>query len=70
LYALWRASPLATDHYPTVLVAWNASGEEGVELRLAALELPTPLLAALARLQPDGGPRVERLERVPECTTC
>ncbi len=65
LYALWQASPLATDNYPTVLAAWSAGGEDVVELRLAALDLPTPLLAALARLQPDGGLRVDRLQRIP-----
>ncbi len=65
LYVLWQASPLASDNYPTVLATWNGPDEEVVELRLAALDLPTPLLAALARLEPDSGLRVERLERVP-----
>ena len=65
LYVLWQASPLASDNYPTVLATWNGPVEEVVELRLAALDLRTPLLAALARLEPDSGLRVERLERVP-----
>lgn len=64
LYALWRASPLAGEGYPTVLAAWNSRGDELAELRLAAVDLPTPLLAALART-PQSGLRVEQLARVP-----
>ncbi len=65
LYALWRASPLATEDYPTTLAVWSPRGDLIAELRLAAVDLPTPLLAALARSELSGGIRVERLERDP-----
>jgi signal transduction histidine kinase len=67
LYVLWAGSPLAVEDYPTVLAVWNGRGEEITELRLAAVDLPTPLLAALARSDSpaSGGPRVERLDRIP-----
>ena len=61
LYGLWLESPLAADAYPTVLALWRPDGELRAELRLAALDLPAPVLATLAR----GAPRVERLERIP-----
>jgi len=65
LYALWNASPLAGEDYPTALAVWNPRGNLIADLRLAAVELPTPLLAALARSDSPGGIRVERLERIP-----
>ncbi len=65
LYALWSASPLAAEDYPTALAVWNPRGDLIADLRLAAVDLPTSLLAALARSEPSGGIRVERLERIP-----
>ncbi|MGE5760123.1 MAG: hypothetical protein ACM37V_07165, partial [Gemmatimonadota bacterium] len=65
LYELWRGSPLAGEGYPTVLAAWNGRGDELAELRLAAVDLPTPLLLALSRPEPRSGLHVERLARVP-----
>jgi signal transduction histidine kinase len=65
LYALWQEAPLAAEDYPTVLAAWDPDGHELAELRLAALDLPTPLLAALARSDSSGGLRVERVDRIP-----
>ncbi len=64
LYALWRGSPLAEEDYPTTLAVWGPRGDEQAELRLAAVDLPTPLLAAFARSEPSTGLRVERLERM------
>ncbi|HEX9703994.1 MAG TPA: ATP-binding protein [Gemmatimonadales bacterium] len=66
LYALWLHSPLAAGDYPTVLALWSNGGDLVADLRLAALDLPTRLLAELARsADPRGGVRVERLERMP-----
>jgi signal transduction histidine kinase len=66
LYALWRRSPLAGGEYPTVLVLWSEGGELAADLRLAALDLPTRLLAELARsADRRAGVRVERLDRLP-----
>ena len=65
LYAVWAGSPLALEDYPTVLAAWNGHGDETAELRLAAVDLPTPLLAALARSDSGGGMRVERFDGIP-----
>ena len=66
LYAWWRASPLAADAYPASLAVWSRSGEPRAEIRLASLDLPSALLAALVRSpETAGGPRVETLERVP-----
>ena len=75
LYVLWLQSPLAADAYPTVLALWAPDGGLRAELRLASLDLPTPLLATLARgaqlrsavARAPGGvaPGVERLERIP-----
>jgi two-component system nitrogen regulation sensor histidine kinase NtrY len=65
LYVLWAGSSLAGEDFPTVLAAWNGRHEEITELRLAAVELPTPLLAALARSDSLGDLRVERLDRLP-----
>ena len=64
LYALWRGSPLADEDYPTTLAVWGPRGDEQAELRLATVDLSTPLLAALARSEPMSGLRVERLERM------
>ena len=64
LYALWRGSPLADEDYPTTLAVWGPRGDEQAELRLATVDLPTPLLAAFARTEPATGPTVERLERM------
>ncbi len=64
LYALWRGSPLADEDYPTTLAVWGPRGDEQAELRLATVDLPTPLLAALARSEPTSGLRVEPLERM------
>jgi signal transduction histidine kinase len=65
LYAVWSGSPLAQQEYPTVLAAWTPNGDEIAELRLAALDLPTPLLAALARSMTTPGAQVTRLDRLP-----
>ncbi|HSD31324.1 MAG TPA: histidine kinase dimerization/phospho-acceptor domain-containing protein, partial [Gemmatimonadales bacterium] len=65
LYAVWAGSPLAVEDYPTVLASWDARGEELAELRLAAVDLSTPLLAALARSDSGGGLRVEKLDQIP-----
>ena len=66
LYALWRGSSLADEDYPTTLAVWGRGprGDEQAELRLATVDLPTPLLAAFARSEPDSGSSVERLERM------
>jgi signal transduction histidine kinase len=71
LYALWLASPLVAEDYPVLLALSDAAGRSRAELRLAALELPAGLLAALARSTPVGPgaaarePRVERIDWVP-----
>ncbi len=66
LYALWLRSPLAEDDYPAALGLWSRAGRRMAELRLAALDLPPSLLAALVRSAVDSaGFRVERLERIP-----
>ena len=66
LYAWWLASPLAADSYPASLAAWHRSGEPAAEIRLASVDLPPSLLAALVRSPESArGPRVERLERSP-----
>jgi signal transduction histidine kinase len=66
LYAFWIGSPLAADAYPASLDVWTRSGAPIANLRLANVDLPPPLLAALVRSPATArGPRVERLERVP-----
>src|SRR5207302_1482911 len=64
LYAWWLASPLAADSYPVSLAAWHRSGEPAAEIRLASVDLPPSLLAALVR-SPERAraPRVERPRR-------
>src|SRR2546425_50651 len=66
LYAFWLRSPLAAEHYPGSLAVWTRGGDPVAELRLARLDLPPPLLAALVR-SPDTnrGPRVEHVPGVP-----
>jgi len=66
LYALWHTSSLATQGYPAVLALWSPDGQLETELRLAALDLSDPLLAALVR-RPGAPtlPRVEQLPRIP-----
>lgn len=66
LYAWWLASPLAADSYPATLAVWHRSGEPAAEIRLASVDLPPSLLAALVRSPETArGPRVERFERSP-----
>ena len=66
LYALWLAAPLAGQDYPATLAVWTPGGLPRAELRLAALDLPPPLVAALVRSPATArGARVERLERIP-----
>src|SRR5437764_765959 len=66
LYALWVGSTLAADDYPASLAVWSRAGEPEAEIRLASVDLPSPLVAALVRSPKTAqGPRVERLERVP-----
>ncbi|PYO42781.1 MAG: hypothetical protein DMD33_08925 [Gemmatimonadetes bacterium] len=67
LYAWWLASPLAADDYPATLTLWTRTGEPEAEIRLASVDLPPALVAALVR-SPEtrrGSPRVERLDRTP-----
>jgi len=66
LYAWWRASPLAADSYPASLALWTRTGEPEAEIRLANVDLPPSLVAALVRSPLTArGPRVEPLERIP-----
>ncbi|HEY3279086.1 MAG TPA: ATP-binding protein [Gemmatimonadales bacterium] len=75
LYALWLSSPLVAEDYPVLLALYDPAGRSRAELRLAGLELPAGLLAALARSTPAGPPlpsgagarepRVERIDWVP-----
>src|SRR6266850_929703 len=66
LYAWWLASPLAIDEYPASLAAWTRAGEPEAEIRLASMDLPSSLVAALVRSPETArGPRVERLDRSP-----
>src|SRR5438093_1496316 len=66
LYALWLKSPLAGEDYPASLAVWTRTGDPVAGLRLARLDLPPPLVAALVRSpETRNGPRVERLPRVP-----
>jgi len=66
LYAWWRASALAAADYPASLALWTRASEPEAEIRLASLDLPSPLLAALVRSPASArGARVERLERIP-----
>ena len=66
LYLFWLRSPLATEDYPANLAVWTCGGDPIADLRLASLDLPPSLVAALVRSPVTlRGPRVERLERVP-----
>ncbi len=66
LYAWWSRSALAGQDYPVSLAVWTRAGDLAAELRLASVDLPQPLTAALVRSPETArGPRVERLERVP-----
>src|SRR5947208_3673772 len=66
LYAWWLASPLAIDDYPASLAVWTRTGEPQAEIRLASVDLPSSLVAALVRSPETArGPRVERLDRSP-----
>jgi len=66
LYAWWLASPLAIDDYPASLAVWTRAGEPQAEIRLASVDLPPSLVAALVRSPETArGPRVERLDRSP-----
>ncbi len=66
LYAWWRASPLAADDYPASLAVWTRAGVPEAEIRLASVDLRSPLVAALVRSPETArGPRVETLERIP-----
>ncbi len=66
LYRFWTESPLAAQDYPAVLGLWDREGRLRAEVRLAPLDLPAALLAALVRGTDDSiGWRVERLPRVP-----
>jgi len=59
LYALWLASPLAGQDYPTALALWDRDGRPLAEIRLAPLDLPPGLLSALAGSSGGApGPRV------------
>jgi len=67
LYALWVGSPLGAEDYPAMLELWSEGPERLpiAELELAQLDLPPALLATLAQTAPEGGPCIERLERIP-----
>ncbi|HWP37643.1 MAG TPA: ATP-binding protein [Gemmatimonadales bacterium] len=66
LYRLWSRSALSLDDYPVVLAAWDSAGRLTARLDLASLDLPAPLLQAIARgAQARGEPMVEALARVP-----
>src|SRR3989442_598133 len=66
LCAWWLASPLAIDDYPASLAVWTRAGEPQAEIRLASVDLPPSLVAALVRSPETArGPRVERLDRSP-----
>ena len=66
LYAWWLASPLAIDDYPASLAVWTRAGEPQAEIRLASVDLPPSLVAALVRSPETArGARVERLDRSP-----
>ncbi len=66
VYAWWLASPLAIDDYPASLAVWTRAGEPEAEIRLATMDLPPSLVAALVRSPETArGPRVERLDRSP-----
>jgi signal transduction histidine kinase len=66
LYTWWLASPLAIDDYPASLAVWTRAGEPQAEIRLASVDLPPSLVAALVRSPETArGPRVERLDRSP-----
>lgn len=66
LYRAWQRTHLAQDGYPAVLVTWSPSGDPEARLELAELDLPVPLLAAIARAtRGRAGPSVERLNRLP-----
>src|SRR2546430_8452706 len=52
--------------YTTLFRSWHRLGEPAAEIRLASVDLPPSLLAALVRSPETArGPRVERLERSP-----
>ncbi len=64
LYREWRSSPLARDDYLPVLATWDLAGRLVARLDLSEMDLPTPLLQALARSAADDGfPVVETLKR-------
>jgi hypothetical protein len=66
LYTWWLGSTLAQEDYPAVLSVWTRADEPKAELRLATLDLSTPLVAALVHSpETQRGPRVERVEAVP-----
>ena len=66
LYAWWLASPLATADYPASLAVWTRAGDPEAEIRLASVDLPASLVAALVRSPETArGPRIERLDRIP-----
>src|SRR3989442_10149328 len=66
LYLFWLRSPLATEDYPANLAVWTRGGDPVADLRLASLDLPPSLVAALVRSAvTPRGPRVGRPERVP-----
>jgi signal transduction histidine kinase len=66
LYRFWIESPLAAQDYPAVLGIWDSVGTPRAGVRLAPLDLPPALLAALVSVPSrSGGARVERLSRIP-----
>ncbi len=60
LYTRWRHSPLSQDDYPGALTVWSQDNRMLANLELAQLDLPAPLLAAIAAAARDSGHAVVR----------
>ncbi len=60
LYSRWRHSPLSQDDYPSVLAAWSPDNRMLASLELAQLDLPAPLLVAIADAARDSGQTLVR----------
>ena len=66
MYVLWRSSLLAGQEYPVRMGLWEPDGTRRAELSLDALDLPTPLVAALVKgLGPIRSRAIVPLSRVP-----
>ncbi|HXW97777.1 MAG TPA: ATP-binding protein, partial [Gemmatimonadales bacterium] len=66
LYVLWRSSLLAGQEYPVRMDLWMPDGTRREELALDQMDLPAPLLSALAKgLGPADTSAVIPVNRVP-----